>query len=206
MITLIAAVDRKGVIGLNGDLPWNIPSDLKNFKDYTTGKTLVMGRKTFESLPFLLKDRTSIVISSSEGVVQEKVNEFKTSFPEREVPLVQTIDSLKTLFACDIDDVEELVVVGGSSMYDSLYKHADKMVLSVVDADVKGDTWFKPKINWDEWIRDDNESLPMQQGSKDEYPYKVNVFYRKNRGNVYDFVNKKKLTKLDSVRLSYNIL
>ena len=120
MITLIAAMNNKRTIGLKGKMPWHNPEDLKHFRNYTMGKTLFMGRKTYESLPNKLKGRNIKVVSNTlDGGVK--------NFP----------DILKQGFD------EEVIIAGGGEIYKLSLPYADKIVLSIIhDNDVLGDTFF----------------------------------------------------------------
>lgn len=133
MITLIAAVDKNMCIGKDGSLPWYVPEDLKHFKEYTDGKAVMMGRKTWESLPVHpLPNRHNIVVSSSH------------------------VDKADTCI--DGDTVEpflmhwnksELCVIGGQQLYELAINYADKLVLTHLDIDVEdGDTYFPDIKGW----------------------------------------------------------
>lgn len=123
MITLIAAMNKKRTIGLKGKMPWHNPEDLKHFKNYTMGKTLFMGRKTYEGLPKKLKGRNIKVVSNTlDGGVKNFPNILKQGFDE------------------------EVIIAGGGEIYKLSLPYADKIVLSIIhDNDVLGDTFF-PKI------------------------------------------------------------
>ena len=123
MITLIAAMNNKRTIGLKGKMPWHNPEDLKHFKNYTMGKTLFMGRKTYEGLPNKLKGRNIKVVSNTlNGGIKNFLDILKNSFDE------------------------EVIIAGGGEIYKLSLPYADKIVLSIIhDNDVLGDTFF-PKI------------------------------------------------------------
>jgi dihydrofolate reductase len=200
-LSLIVAVSMNSVIGKNNRLPWNIPSDLKHFKEFTMGKAVLMGRKTFESLPTLLEGRTTIVVSSNYDAVKRKVDKFKLDNPNKELPDVIHATSIAHLFSCDVDTLfEEIVVAGGSTIYKQLYPFVDSMTVTMVDTDVmKGDTLFPIKINWGDWtITDDGQ---RQHFDGDEFPYFIKTYQRKKKDdNIFDFFSKKKLSKLDVIR------
>ena len=124
-LIIIAAIARNRVIGKNGKLPWHIPEDLIRFKQLTVGHTVVMGRKTFDSLDNPLPNRTNIVITS------RVINGVK-SFPSLEFAL-QALKNEKEVF-----------VIGGGRVYADALKLADELRLTLVDRDVDGDTYFPP--------------------------------------------------------------
>lgn len=146
-IILIAAVSKDGVIGKDNKLPWSLPEDLKHFMQKTKGHTVIMGRKTFESIGFTpLTKRTNIVVSSHEGPVSNKL-------------FINGVNGDTKLYQCsDIEDVinvavglthvdKNIFVIGGSSIYDYLFDQVDEIVLSKIDISVEGDTYFKPDLS-----------------------------------------------------------
>lgn len=124
-LAIIVAVARNRVIGKEGKLPWHISEDLKRFKRLTTGHTVLMGRKTYESIGRPLPNRRNVVISS---VPQAGVETYR-SVPE-------ALEALK--------DQEKVFVIGGGQLYGCLLDVADELYLTLVDSDVKGDTFFPP--------------------------------------------------------------
>jgi dihydrofolate reductase len=124
-LSLIAAISRNRVIGKDGKLPWYISEDLKRFKRLTTGYTVLMGRKTFESLGKPLPNRRNVVITthSIAGV-------------ETYASLSEALDALK--------GEERVFIIGGGQIYTQLLEQADELYLTIVDRDVAGDTLFPP--------------------------------------------------------------
>lgn len=124
MITCIAAMNRFGTLGLKGVMPWTCPEDLQHFKSYTMGKTLLMGRKTFEGLPKVLRGRDVRVVTRSDV------------YPD-------AIQDLKVYLESVQNGENEIVICGGGEIYREALKYADKLVLSYIkDNDVIGDTFF----------------------------------------------------------------
>jgi dihydrofolate reductase len=124
-LSLIAALDDKKGIGKNGKLPWHIPSDLKHFKNLTTGKTVIMGRKTFESIGRPLPKRQNIVITSN---------------PSFEKEGVLSASSLED--ALDKAQSDEVFVIGGGQIFNEAIDKADKLYLTLVSGDHQADTFF----------------------------------------------------------------
>lgn len=136
-VTILAAVARNGVIGVDGGLPWHLPDELRLFKETTLGHVLVMGRRTFESVGRALPGRTTVVVTTrpdwradDEDVVRAR------SLPEA-LELAGTID-------------EEVFVVGGAQVFEQALPLADRLALSFVDAEPVGDTEF-PDVDWSRW-------------------------------------------------------
>lgn len=123
MIQLVVARARNGVIGRDGKLPWHLPADLQHFKRLTLGTAMIMGRKTFDSLPGLLPKRRHIVITRDRG----------WSAPGAEVA-----HSLPEAFALAAPD--DVSVIGGAEIFALALAFANRVELTEVDADVEGDT------------------------------------------------------------------
>jgi dihydrofolate reductase len=132
-VTLIAAVARNGVIGADGGIPWHLPEDFAHFKATTLGHTLVMGRATYESIGRPLPGRTTIVV---------------TRDPAWSADGVLVAHSLEEALAIAGDD--EVFVAGGASVYEAALPHADAQLLSEVDVEPDGDTFYPP-VDTDVW-------------------------------------------------------
>ncbi len=139
-VNIIAALTEDRVIGIDNALPWRIPEDLKNFKRLTSGNTVVMGRKTFESIGKPLPDRNNIVISRSLNSVEGAV--VCSSFEE----------ALEKAKSFNVD----VFIIGGASIYELALPLADKMFLSFVKGQYEGDTFF-PVFDESDWIVDSRE-------------------------------------------------
>ncbi|KZY94208.1 MULTISPECIES: dihydrofolate reductase [unclassified Erythrobacter] len=124
---LIYARAANGCIGKDGALPWHLPADLKRFKALTMGKPMIMGRKTFESLPGLLPGRRHIVLTRRER--------WDTSGAE----IARSVEEALAL-AGDSD----VAVIGGAAIYDVFMAHADRIELTEIHAEFDGDTFMKP--------------------------------------------------------------
>ena len=135
-ISIIAAVARNGVIGVDNDLPWKLPDDLRSFKSLTLGHTLLMGRRTFETLDKPLPGRTTIVLSRRQLSLPAGVH-LADSF-EGGVDLARRLGE------------DELFIAGGGDVYRAALAVAHRMVLTRVDADFEGDTYF-PELRDGDW-------------------------------------------------------
>ncbi|KMT23224.1 dihydrofolate reductase [Clostridium cylindrosporum] len=138
MLSYVVAISENGVMGINNTLPWHIPNDLKFFKEVTLSKskTMIMGRETFEALPKILPERHHIVITRNRNY---KINSDN-------VTIIHNIDDLKPY----IESPEEYFVIGGGQIFSLLMPYAEKMYLTIIHEEFKGDTFF-PKYNKDEW-------------------------------------------------------
>lgn len=130
---LVVAVSDNGVIGRDGDLPWRLPDEMKHFRRCTLGKTVIMGRKTWESLPRRpLKKRQNVVVTRQPGYEAEGAT-VVSSFEE----------ALST-------EGDEKVVIGGASLYAEALARADVLYVTHVEAVIEGDTFFPP-VDWAAW-------------------------------------------------------
>lgn len=142
IISFVVAMARNGVIGKDNQLPWRLPADLRHFKAVTMGKPIIMGRKTYDSIGRPLPGRTNIVVTrdpayQAEGCV-----------------VAHSIEA--GLVAAG--DAEEVMVIGGADFYRQLLSRADRIYLTLIDAEVEGDTWF-PELDtarWHERSREDH--------------------------------------------------
>ncbi len=151
-LSVIAAVAANGVIGRNNDLPWHLPADLAHFKRITLGKPILMGRRTWESLPGLLPHRNHIVVSRSPGY-------------EAEGAMVAS--SLDEALAW-VNGVEEALIIGGAQLYAQALPIASRLYLTKIDAAIDGDTFF-PDVDWSAWQEVEREQHLAD--SRNAYPY-----------------------------------
>ena len=161
-ISIIAAVADNYAIGKSNDLPWHLPADLKHFKELTTGHAIVMGKRTFESLPKgPLPNRKNIVLTS---VMSEGVNEgyFEA-------------DSLEdAVYLCENE--KQLYIIGGATVYRQCIDKVNSMFITWIHKDFTADTYF-PEIDfskWDEVNREDHDA-----DEKNEYAYTFSEYKRK---------------------------
>ena len=146
-ITLIAALDSMGGIGKNGALPWYIPEDLKHFKEYTDGKVCVMGRKTWDSLPVKpLPSRESCIITS-----RGWSGALSAFYDDESVSVRAGSDAIADLLEiAHVSKIDELVIIGGASIYEQFLPHATHMVLTSLDKHYHCDTFF-PDVDFSNW-------------------------------------------------------
>ena len=144
-LTLVAAMGSNRVIGLDGDMPWHFSEDLKHFKRTTIGGVMIMGRKTFDSIGRPLPGRRSIVITRS------------ADWSHDGVEVAHSLDEALTLAGSDV----AVFVVGGGEIYAQALPRATRLVLTEIDDEPEGDTFF-PEWSRDEWAetaRDTRDEL-----------------------------------------------
>lgn len=161
IVSLIAAAAQNGVIGKDGTLPWRLSADLKRFKSLTTGHTILMGRKTYDSIGKPLPDRKNFILSRSTHSLEgcecfQNVN-----------------DALR--FAAESGETE-IFVIGGSEVYKQTLDKADRLYLTRVEAEISGDTYF-PEIQEGNWELISSEKHPSDD--KNEYPTEFCILERR---------------------------
>ena len=166
MITIshVVALSVNKVIGVDNNLPWNLKTDLSHFKEYTTNKIIIMGRKTFESIGRPLPNRINYVVSNTIDEI-EGASDFKNTN--------DAIDSAKDL--CIKKDLDEIVIIGGGFLFRDTLSIANKLVLTKVDCDIDGDVFY-PDVNLDEWKELDSKSFLMD--SENDYNFIVSIYER----------------------------
>ncbi len=135
LISIISAMACNRVIGYDNRLPWHLPADLQHFKAVTMGKPMVMGRRTWESLPGLLPGRPHIVVSRNRDYQAEGAT------------VVHSLD--QAIQAAG--QAEELMIVGGANLYAQALPLAERMYLTLVHANPPGDAWF-PAFDETQWL------------------------------------------------------
>jgi dihydrofolate reductase len=163
IISLIAAIADNGVIGVNSGLPWHLPADLRRFRTLTRGHYVVMGRKTCESLGKPLPERVNVVVSAN------------TRYRAAGFIVVSSLEA-----ALDAAHAEpELFVIGGASLYAQALPWADRFYLTLVHADIAGDTRF-PDFNRSNWR--ELEKTEHAADAKHAHAYSFVTLERKGRG------------------------
>jgi dihydrofolate reductase len=158
MISILVAFDQQGTMGKNNRLPWRLPEDLAYVKKLTMGHTLVMGRKTYESMGKPLPGRNNVVLTRN--------RDFKADG----CSVVYTIeDALKS-------DDDEIFIFGGAEVYKLALPYTDRMYITEIEENFYGDTFF-PEVDWSNW-----ELVSKEKGIKDDknpYDYYFLVYDRK---------------------------
>jgi dihydrofolate reductase len=165
LLTLVAAVARNGVIGRDGALPWRLSSDMKRFKAATMGKPVLMGRKTWESLPRKpLPGRQNLVLTRDADFVAQD------AWVYTDLDAMVAAGRAMALEA----GVDEVCVIGGAQLYEALLPRVDRIVLTEVDLTPEGDAFLKFDLSG--WREVNCEDVP--RGEKDDAAFTVRVLER----------------------------
>lgn len=148
MLSVIVAIANNNVIGKDNTLIWHLPEDLKRFKKLTTGHTIIMGRKTFESLGKILPNRKHVVLTKNKNYKIDNEN----------VEVVYSISDIEKY----INDSEEHFIIGGAKIYSLLFPYANKMYITKINESFEGDVFF-PKFDENEW-----KEISKEKGKRDE--------------------------------------
>ncbi|MHA8053031.1 dihydrofolate reductase [Aquirufa sp. Wall-65K1] len=162
MIKIIVACDEKNVIGKNNQLIWHLPADLKHFKNLTSGHSIIMGRKTFDSIGKALPNRNNLVVSR-----QSKLN-------AEGIILCQSLD--EAILKAQSLSRSDVFIIGGAEIYKQAMERADQIILTRLHDYFDGDTYF-PEITSQDW-----EIIQTERGITDEknpYQYSFLTYQRK---------------------------
>ena len=140
-VSMIAAMAEDRVIGLDNKMPWHLPADLQFFKRVTLGKPVIMGRKTYQSIGRPLPGRKNIVLTRDTQLTIEGVD------------CVQTLAQAVSL----VGDVEEMMIIGGATIYQQFLAQADRLYLTFIDLKTPGDTQFPDYLAQSQWLEVDRE-------------------------------------------------
>lgn len=160
MISFIWAEDLDGTIGKNGQLPWHLPADMRRFKQLTTNHTIVMGKRTYESLNGPLPHRRNIVLSNT----IETADGFE---------IVHNADDLETLLKSSTDDI---YIIGGAVVFATTLDLVDHLFRTVISEHFLGDTTMIP-IDYNDWKL--VEQIEYEPDDKNKYAYVFETWQRK---------------------------
>lgn len=157
MLSIIVAKAENNIIGGDNKLLWHISEDLKRFREITTGHTIIMGRKTFESLPKILPNRHHVVIT----------RDVNFSVDSDQVTIVHDLNEVLNKYE---NSEDEAFIIGGGEIYNLLFPYAKKLYLTKVNTNFEGDTYF-PSIDFNEWTVEvsSGEKINDEDGLKYEF-------------------------------------
>ncbi|WP_297429218.1 dihydrofolate reductase [Clostridium sp.] len=155
MISIIVAVSKNNVIGNNGVIPWKIKGEQKRFKELTTGKTIIMGRKSFQEIGKPLPNRKTIIISNTENIAFNNCITVKS--------LLEALNLAK--------GEEEIFIAGGGQVYKEVFPLCNKIYITVIDKVIEGNVYFE-YINEEEFIKTYEERI------EGEIPYTYYTYER----------------------------
>ena len=167
MITIshVVALSNNNVIGVDNRLPWNLKTDLAHFKEYTTNKIIVMGRKTYESIGRPLPNRENLIVSNTLNEVDGAIIYKNTK---------DAIESAKEM-CINNDTYNEVVIIGGGYLFEETLSIINKLVLTEADCDIDGDVFY-PEIDKDEWGHISSKSF--NKDADNEFDFVVKVYER----------------------------
>ena len=157
VISHLVAVSNNNVIGKDNDLPWKLKRDLQHFKNYTTGKTIVMGRKTYESIGRPLPNRRNIIISST----------------IRSVDGAEVFSSLEAALEA-LKHEDEIIITGGSYLFNDTADIVNKLVITFVDTSIEDGDVFYSDIDYKKWNL--VEESFFQKDSENEHDFSIKVY------------------------------
>ena len=164
-LALITAMTCDRVIGRDNGLPWRLPKDMGHFMRTTLGKPVIMGRRTFESMPGPLPRRTNIVLTRQPGYGAAGI-EVTADFGE----------ALKVAEGqCRRDGADTAFVIGGAPVYAAALPLADRLYVTWVEGEVEGDTWF-PKVDWRCW--EETASTPHPADADHDHAFRIAIYDR----------------------------
>ena len=164
IISHVVALSNNNVIGVNNDLPWSLKRDLLHFKEYTTNKIIIMGRKTYESIGRPLPNRINYVVSRT-------IDKIEGAF------VFDSIDSA----ICDAKaycvelNLEEIVIIGGGFLFRDTISITNKLVLTKVDCEIDGDVFY-PEVDLTDWTEIDSKSF--MKDSDNDFNFTVSTYDR----------------------------
>ncbi len=154
-LSIIVAMDRNGLIGRDGDLPWRLSSDLKHFKQITMGKPIVMGRKTHESIGRPLPGRDNIIITRNHAYAAEGC------------VVLHSMQQVSAIYAG-----REVMLIGGAELYAQTLDMANRLYLTEVHAELAGDTYF-PRWSRKDWHEIDRQDFNADEKNEHDYSFVV---------------------------------
>ncbi len=155
---IMAAIANNNIIGKNNDLVWHLPADFKFFKQTTKGHTLIMGRKTFESLDNPLPHRDSLIVTRNKAYTSDGITVFHS--------LESALDYAEK------KGLESVFILGGGEIYKQSMVLADKLIITEVHEDFEGDTYF-PEIDDNLWMEVSREERNADEKNKHGFAFVV---------------------------------
>lgn len=160
-ISAIVATDLNGIIGKDNKIPWNLPKDLKFFREKTRNSTVIMGRKTFDSIGKALPNRNNIIVTRNKNFTGKNVNVLHS--------IDRAIDVARELG-------DNIFIIGGGQIYQQSISYWDRIYWTKVNCEIDGDTEF-PKINLSEWMLTKKENF--HKDYKNNIDFSIFVYEKK---------------------------
>jgi dihydrofolate reductase len=172
MISMISAIGRNNEIGKNNDLLWNMPADMKHFRETTSGKTVIMGQKTFESLGKGADGTPGRPLPNRRNIILTQDKNWKRN----DIEIVFSIDDLMTLLKETTTPDEEVFVIGGGTIYRLMMEKADRLYITHVDASFPDADIFFPEIVPIVWNEISHEE--HKKDDKNPFNYTFSIYER----------------------------
>ena len=162
IISHVVAFSNNNVIGVDNNLPWNLKTDLSHFKEYTTNKVIVMGRKTYESIGKPLPNRLNYVVSQT-------INHIEGAF---------VFDSIESAIKnardyCKENSLDEVVIIGGGFLFRDTLPITNRLVLTKVNCEIEGDVFY-PEIDLSDWVEKDSRDFIKDKDN--DYDFSVSTY------------------------------
>ncbi|MDX8386971.1 MAG: dihydrofolate reductase [Ghiorsea sp.] len=161
MISLIWAMDQQRLIGADNQMPWHLPADMAWFREHTLGKSILMGRKTFDSIGKPLPKRRNLILSRQKDLTIEGCE------------VVHDLAEVAQSF-----EGEELMVMGGAEIYALAMPFAQRLYCTNIQTSFEGDAWF-PEMDMSAWQRTTKQQ--HQPDEKNKYPYQFEIYQRNEK-------------------------
>ena len=159
-LSIVVAMDDNHLIGKDNGLPWHLPADLAFFKKITTGNSILMGRKTYDSIGKPLPNRRNIVITRNPDIL---------------IPGCEVVDSIDKALSITQDE-EEVMVIGGADLFEQLLPDVSRLYITHIEGKLEGETYF-PHYDVNDWLEVTRES--HQPDEKNKYAYQFSIMDRK---------------------------
>jgi len=156
-LSIIAAMDRNRLIGADNQLPWHLPADLHFFKRTTLGKPILMGRKTFDSIGRPLPGRRNVIISRN------------PNYQAAGCDVVHSIEEALKL----VRESEEVMLIGGATLYEQALPLAQRLYLTLIDAEFEGDAWFPNYPQLGNWQEISHEKQQADEKNRLDYAFVI---------------------------------
>ena len=153
-LSIVVAMDDNNLIGKGNGLPWHLPADLTFFKKITTGHSILMGRKTYDSIGKTLLNRRNIVITRNTDV---------------SIPGCEVVDSIEKALSITQDE-EEIMVIGGANLFEQLLPEVNKLYITRIEGEFEGETYF-PHYDENDWLELSCESHQPDEINKHAYHF-----------------------------------
>ena len=161
-ISMIAAIDENRLIGNGPNIPWHLPADLRHFREMTIGKPVVMGRKTFETLPKPLAKRKNIILTRNRNYTA----------PKECIVAYSVADVIRTAETLSLNATTELMVCGGGPIYAVFLPYATRLYLTQIHAVFEGDVYF-PEFDWNEWEKVSRTDHEADEKNPHQYSFLI---------------------------------